>query len=103
MVYHTNRSISGYASTKWGPDALKDGRGRSLESKETLTEEEKLQLEIKRLKQRKEESAWIGSCLSEFQAIYEYNQETGVSILLLCQILGVSLSGFYQWLNHTSP
>lgn len=37
-----------------GPEALKDRRGRSLESKETLTEEEELQLEVKRLKQRNE-------------------------------------------------
>ncbi|GEN51737.1 transposase [Alkalibacterium pelagium] len=37
-----------------GPEALKDRRGRTLESKETLTDEEKLQLEVKRLKQRNE-------------------------------------------------
>lgn len=39
--------------------------------------------------------------MSEFQAIFEYHQETGVSIQLLCSVVDVSRSGYYKWLNHT--
>nr|WP_231492071.1 IS3 family transposase [Alkalibacterium sp. AK22] len=58
-------------------------------------------LDKKAERHRKEESTRIGSCLSEFQAIFEYHQETGVSIQLLCEVLDVSRSGYYKWLNHT--
>lgn len=57
-----------------GPEALKDRRGRSLESKETLTEEEALQLEVKRLKQRNEYLEAENGLIKKLKAIERRNR-----------------------------
>lgn len=43
----------------------------------------------------------MGKYLEKFQAIRDYHDEhTDSPIYLLCQILKVSRSGYYKWLNH---
>lgn len=41
-----------------------------------------------------------GHKLAKFQAIDEYRSETTLSVEGLCEILKVSKSGYYKWLNH---
>ncbi|WP_420851749.1 IS3 family transposase [Oceanobacillus jeddahense] len=104
---------------KDGEQALQDRRGKTLESKPNLTEEEKLQLRIKELEHRtqyleaengllkklegnrKERMEQVGKQVPAFEAIHAYHEEIGTSIQLLCDILKVSRSGYYKWLNHT--
>lgn len=42
----------------------------------------------------------LGSKCHQFQAIKEYHEEVGLSISLLCQLLQVSRSGYYDWLDR---
>ncbi|TFD94488.1 IS3 family transposase [Jeotgalibacillus sp. R-1-5s-1] len=103
-----------------GEIGLHDRRGKTLESKSNLTEVEKLKLRIKELDHRNRyletengllkklkgnrkegQHARLGIHLHKFQAIHDYHEETKASIQLLCQLLEVSRSGYYKWLNHT--
>nr|WP_239584962.1 IS3 family transposase [Chryseomicrobium aureum] len=103
-----------------GESALQDRRGKPLASKQNLTEVEKLELRVKELSHRNQyletengllkklkgnrkevQNARVGIHLHRFQAIHDYHEETKAPIQLLCQILEVSRSGYYKWLNHT--
>lgn len=57
-----------------GPEALKDRHGRSLESKETLTEEEKLRLEVKKLQQRNQYLEAENGLIKKLKDIERRNQ-----------------------------
>ncbi|HEL0023088.1 TPA: IS3 family transposase, partial [Streptococcus equi subsp. zooepidemicus] len=105
---------------KDGSQGLLDRRGKGLESKLNLTPEEELQLKIKQLEERnrylemevglpkkvrrnqtQKPTVRIGRYLEEFQAIKDYSDKhSEASISQLCQLIGVSRSGYYKWLNH---
>ncbi|RKD25135.1 transposase [Ammoniphilus oxalaticus] len=38
--------------------------------------------------------------MAKFQAIHDYHAETKTPIVVLCQILNVSRSGYYKWVKH---
>ncbi|MGZ7215564.1 IS3-like element ISSth1b family transposase, partial [Streptococcus pyogenes] len=43
----------------------------------------------------------LGRHLDKFQALKDYyDEENELSISVLCQMLKVSRSGYYKWLNH---
>ncbi|WHX99501.1 IS3 family transposase [Neobacillus sp. DY30] len=100
-----------------GEEALKDKRGRKKEEVE-LTSEEKMQLQMKKLERENErlraenlffkkvrgdrKEAKISQVRFEdkYIAIQELHQEENLSILLLCEIAGISRAAYYKWLNR---
>lgn len=49
---------------------------------------------------RRRGTAQFGTKLDKFQAFNEYHQKVKVPISPLCQIVKMSRSGYYDWLNH---
>ncbi|MGP4042640.1 IS3 family transposase [Gracilibacillus sp. D59] len=101
-----------------GWDALKDQRGRS-KTKEELTPEQKMKLEMRRIEKENErlraEKCFFkkvrgdrkGAVLSRVRldqhyiAIQQLHEEEGFAILLLCEIAGVARASYYKWLDRT--
>ncbi|WP_453990298.1 IS3 family transposase [Bacillus nitroreducens] len=100
-----------------GWDALKDRRGRT-KSEEELTSEEKMKLEMRRIEKENErlraekcflkkvrgdrKEAKINQVRYEdkYVAIKELYENENLSIVLLCDIAGVSRAGYYKWLKR---
>ncbi|WP_373284479.1 IS3 family transposase, partial [Pullulanibacillus pueri] len=101
-----------------GDDGLKDKRGRKKEEAE-LTPEEKTKIEIKKLERENErlraenlffkkvrgdrKEAKVSQIRFEdkYIAIQELHEKEELSILLLCEIAGISRAAYYKWLSRT--
>ncbi|PAE18210.1 IS3 family transposase, partial [Bacillus sp. 7504-2] len=100
-----------------GDEALKDKRGRNKIESE-LSPEEKIQLEMKRLERENErlraenlffkkvrgdrKEAKISQIRFEdkYIAIQELHEKENLSIILLCEIAGISRAAYYKWLKR---
>ncbi|KAB2336749.1 IS3 family transposase [Cytobacillus depressus] len=100
-----------------GEGALKDQRGRTKEEQE-LTPEEKFNLKMKRLERENErlraenlffkkvrgnrKEAKVSQIRFEdkYIAIQELHKGENLSIILLCEIAGISRAAYYKWLNR---
>ncbi|MFB9977886.1 IS3 family transposase, partial [Pallidibacillus thermolactis subsp. kokeshiiformis] len=105
-----------YEADGW--DALSDRRGRS-KSVEELTLEEKMKLEMRRIEKENErlraENAFFKKVRGDrkeakisqvrfedkYIAIKELHETDQLSIVLLCEIAGVSRAAYYKWLKRT--
>ncbi|WP_370568613.1 MULTISPECIES: IS3 family transposase [unclassified Fictibacillus] len=102
---------------KDGDEALKDKRGRTKQENE-LTPDEAFKLQMKRL-ERENERLRAEKCIlkkvrgdrkeakvvyipneNKYMAIQELHVKEKVSILLLCEIAGLSRAAYYKWLKR---
>ncbi|MDR4887076.1 IS3 family transposase [Fredinandcohnia sp. QZ13] len=101
-----------------GDEALKDKRGRKKEEAE-LTSEEKIKLQMKKLERenerlraenlffkkvrgdRKEAKVSQVRFEDKYIAIQELHKKENLSILLLCDVAGITRAAYYKWLKRT--
>ncbi|MFS1518426.1 IS3 family transposase [Bacillus sp. SCS-151] len=100
-----------------GDEGLKDKRGKKKEEVK-LTPEEKIELQMKKLERENErlraENLFFKkvrgnrkeakvSCIryeDKYIAIQELNESKGLSILLLCEVAGITRGAYYKWLKR---